>query len=255
MQTVSKKKILGVIPARYQSSRFPGKPLAMIEGQSMIMRVYEQAKKCVALHEVIVATDNKAIFGHVNAMGGKAVMTSENHESGTERCAEALQKTEEEFDIVINIQGDEPFINPAQIEKVIDLFSESDVKIGTLVKRISDLKQLKSPNNVKAVVGTTGDALYFSRSVIPFVRDTEEEKWFDEVTFFKHIGLYGYQSKTLKELVELETGVLEKAESLEQLRWITNGYKIKTAETEEDAAGIDTYEDLLEAVKKLKSSN
>ncbi len=255
MQTGSKKKILGVIPARYQSSRFPGKPLAMIEGKSMIMRVYEQAKKCTALHEVIVATDNKAIFGHVNAMGGKAVMTSENHGSGTERCAEALQKTKQDFDIVINIQGDEPFISPAQIEKVINLFSAPEVKIGTLVKRIPDLKQLKSPNNVKAVISSTGDALYFSRSVIPFVRDTGEEKWFDEVAFFKHIGLYGYQSETLKQLVKLEKGALEKAESLEQLRWMENGYKIKTAETEEDAAGIDTYEDLLEAVKRLKSSN
>ena len=248
-------KVLGIIPARYQSTRFPGKPLAMIEGKSMIMHVYEQAKKCEGLDEVVVATDNKAIFSHVKSMGAKALMTSEHHKSGTERCAEALEKTEGGFEVLINIQGDEPFINPKQIQKVIDLFSNKSVKIGTLIKRITEIPQLKSPNIVKAVIGSSGEALYFSRSVIPFPRDLDEKEWLNSIRFYKHIGLYGYRSQTLTELVKLNEGMLEQAESLEQLRWLENGYKIQTSETQEDTSGIDTYEDLLEVVKKLKNSN
>lgn len=248
-------KVLGIIPARYQSSRFPGKPLALIEGKSMIMRVYEQAKKCEGLDEVVVATDNKAVYSHVQSMGGKVVMTSNSHKSGTERCAEALEKTGGDFEVLINIQGDEPFINPEQIQKVIDLFLNESVKIGTLIKKITERKQLKSPDIVKAVVGSSGMALYFSRSVIPFPRDLDEGKWLDSIRFYKHIGLYGYRSQTLKELAKLKEGLLEQAESLEQLRWLENGYEIQTSETQEDTSGIDTYEDLLEVVKKLKNRN
>lgn len=248
-------RILGIIPARYHSTRFPGKPLAMIEGKSMIKRVYEQASKCTSLDDVVVATDNTAIFQHVQKFGGKAVITASHHHTGTERCHEAMEFYEKEqgpVDVVLNIQGDEPFISPEQIKKVIDLFTDPTVVIGTLVKRIDEIKQLKNPNIVKVVANAVGRAVYFSRAAIPFVRDAKEEEWLEKFRFFKHIGLYGYRSETLRELVVLEKGILESAESLEQLRWIENGYHIQTGETQEEATGIDTYEDLFEAVKNLK---
>lgn len=248
-------KILGIIPSRYASTRFPGKPLAMLGGKTMIQRVYEQAKKCETLNEVVVATDNSAIFAHVQSFGGNVVMTKEEHTSGTERCLEALKHFQSEnnrFEAVINIQGDEPFIEPNHIKAVAELFSNDNILLGTLVKKITDLKQLKDPNNVKAVVGTDGRALYFSRSVIPFVRGEEDEKWLEKSTFYKHIGLYGYRVETLEKIVALPKSDLEAAESLEQLRWLSNGYSIHTSEIQGDIIGIDTYEDLLEANMRFK---
>lgn len=248
-------KILGIIPSRYASTRFPGKPLAMLGGKTMIQRVYEQAKKCETLNEVVVATDNSAIFAHVQSFGGNVVMTKEEHTSGTERCLEALkhfQSEKKSFEAVINIQGDEPFIEPNHINAVAELFNDDYILLGTLVKKITDFKQLKDPNNVKAVLGTDGRALYFSRSAIPFVRGEEDEKWLEKTTFYKHIGLYGYRVETLEKIVALPKSDLEAAESLEQLRWLSNGYSIHTSEIQGDIIGIDTYEDLFEANKRFK---
>lgn len=251
-------KTIGIIPSRYDSTRFPGKPLAMIHGKSMIQRVYEQVQKCNCLDDLVVATDSTVIAGHVRNFGGKAVMTMKTHTTGTERCHEALLLMEQKgisYDVVINIQGDEPFIDPYQIEQVADLFSAPHIHISTLIKRISEKKQLNDPNTVKAVTGSSGEALYFSRAAIPYVRDHDKKEIAEQVAFFKHIGIYGYRCKTLKELVALPKGSLEAAESLEQLRWLEQGYKIYAAETTADSNGIDTYDDLLAVNKQLDKHN
>ncbi len=243
-------KIIGIIPARYASSRFPGKPLAMINGKSMINRVYEQVKKCEQLSEVCVATDNQTIYNHVTNFGGKAVMTKENHPSGTDRCFEALQTIEKEtdtkFDIVVNIQGDEPFINPNQINDVISLFQHPETTIATLIKAIENEEDIENTNIVKVTKNKDGKALYFSRFPIPFHRDKEKTP---KPTYYKHIGMYAYKSSILEKLIQLKPSSLELAESLEQLRWIENGYTIHTAETSYENKGIDTYEDLLSVLK------
>jgi 3-deoxy-manno-octulosonate cytidylyltransferase (CMP-KDO synthetase) len=232
-------RIIGIIPARYQSSRFPGKPLVEIKGKTMIRRVYEQASLCSDLSEVIVATDDSRIFNHVKQFGGKAVMTSPQHQSGTERCAEVLNQIS--CEAVINIQGDEPFINPLQIKQVAQLLKNGST-IATLIKKIEDIKILKNPNIPKVVIDKTGKALYFSRAAIPYVRDGEEP--LKTHVFYKHIGIYGYFSETLKEIVKLKPSPLETAEKLEQLRWLEHGFSIQTAETQIETHGIDTPEDL-----------
>jgi 3-deoxy-manno-octulosonate cytidylyltransferase (CMP-KDO synthetase) len=241
-------KITGIIPARYASSRFPGKALTLIQGKPMIEWVYIQALKANSLNEVYIATDDSRIVKVVEAFGGKVLLTSTHHRSGTERCNEAARKLQEqgiEIDAVINIQGDEPLINPQQIDILASLFLNDKIQIATLVKKITRKEELFDPNVVKAIVGSRGKAIYFSRQTIPFLRDVENNQWLAKHSFFKHIGIYGYAVNILNEIVNLKESPLEKAESLEQLRWLENGFDIFAKETEFESFGIDTPEDLL----------
>jgi len=235
--------ILGIIPARYASTRFPGKPLVDIAGKSMIQRVYEQAKKCVHLTEVIVATDDERIYKHVHDFGGSAIITSPDHQSGTDRCAEVALK-HPQYDVIINIQGDEPYIDPEQISKLAFCFQNSDTQIATLIKKISTEQELFNTNSPKVVINKLSEAVYFSRSPLPHIRGQEQTEWLKHYTYFKHIGIYGYRADILQQITQLPVSSLEKAESLEQLRWIENGYRIKVAETELETYAIDTPEDL-----------
>lgn len=239
--------ILGIIPARYASTRFPAKPLADIAGKSMIQRVYEQVKKSTLITDVVVATDNTEIMNHVTQFGGRVCMTRESHVSGTDRCFEALTLQKAKFDYVINIQGDEPFIQPEQIDLLAKLLDDK-TEIATLVKKLEDKDQLFNPNVVKAVVSEKGEALYFSRATVPHIRNTDESEWLNKHTFYKHIGMYAYRTDVLKQLTALPVSKLEKAESLEQLRWLENGFRIKVAETKTETIGIDTPEDLQKAI-------
>jgi 3-deoxy-manno-octulosonate cytidylyltransferase (CMP-KDO synthetase) len=241
-------KILGVIPARYASTRFPGKPLADIAGKSMIERVYRQVMKSTLLSRVLVATDHPAIFNHVKSFGGKVFMTSESHPSGTDRCFETLASQEEKFDYVINIQGDEPFIAPEQIDLLARLLDEK-TELATLIKKIEQTEELFNPNVVKVVKDDFNEAIYFSRSPIPHVRNRPQQEWLSHHSFFKHIGMYAYRHDILTRITKLEISSLERTESLEQLRWIENGYSIKVAETTQETMGIDTPEDLDRAVQ------
>jgi 3-deoxy-manno-octulosonate cytidylyltransferase (CMP-KDO synthetase) len=243
-------KVLGVIPARYASTRFPAKPLVDIAGKSMIQRVYEQVKKASGLTQVIVATDHTEIYNHVESFGGAACMTREDHVSGTDRCYEALTLQKDSFDYVINVQGDEPFIQPAQIELLASRL-DGATEIATLVKAIDQPGQLFNTNVVKAVISTTGKALYFSRATLPHIRNTPEAAWMDKHIFYKHIGMYAYRADILKQLTTLPVSLLEKAESLEQLRWLENGFTITIAETRQETVGIDTPEDLKHALTYL----
>ena len=246
-------KFIAIIPARYASSRFPGKPLADMDGKPMIQRVYEQVKK--SIQDVYVATDDERILKAVESFGGKAIMTSITHRSGTDRCNEAYNKIGQSFDVVLNIQGDEPFIYPEQIELLRNCFSDDSVEIATLVKpfeQTDGLLALQSPSTPKVVLSKKNEAIYFSRSIIPFIRDVEKVKWPSHHIFYKHIGIYGYRTNVLQEITQLSPGVLEQAESLEQLRWIENGYKIKVGITTHDTIGIDTPEDLQHAIRHLQ---
>jgi len=247
-------KILGIIPARYASSRFPGKPLVDMLGQTMIQRVYNQVKKSKRLSQVVVATDDKRIYDHILSFGGNAVMTGENHPSGTDRCYEALKKSNDKFDFAINIQGDEPFIDPNQIDLLCSSITEK-TELATLIQKIATLEQLNSPGEAKVVINHLQEAIYFSRSPIPFVQKAEQKDWLSKTTFYRHVGLYAYRSDILERITQLSPSLLEKAESLEQLRWIENGFKIKTVETEmEESICIDTPEDLEKALLILKSA-
>ncbi|MCX6247088.1 MAG: 3-deoxy-manno-octulosonate cytidylyltransferase [Bacteroidetes bacterium] len=240
-------KILGVIPARYGSSRFPGKPLADIQGKPMIRRVYEQAKKCRLLDDLIIATDDERIVSCVRSFDGNVMMTPETLTSGTERCDFVVRNIRggSGFDVVINIQGDEPFINPLQISQLAGCFLSGDVVIGTLVKKITRQDELFDPNVVKVVFDDHFKALYFSRHPIPFLRGVEQADWLKHAGFFKHIGIYGYRTRTLETITQLPGSMLEKAESLEQLRWLGNGYPIHVKETDYESVAIDTPGDLL----------
>ena len=270
-----KKSFIGIIPARYGSTRFPGKPLAVIGGKPMIQRVYEQAKK--ALETVLVATDDARIYDCVLGFGGEVVMTRADHKCGTERCAEAVEKltakrsnseaacalsvNETSGLIVINIQGDEPFIQPEQIEALKGCFADEHTQIATLVKPFTSadsLADLENPNTPKVAIAfdkasedgqlpKTGKALLFSRSVIPYLRGVDKSEWLQKGCFYRHIGMYAYRADVLQEIVQLEQTPLEKAESLEQLRWLENGYTIKAAVCETASIGIDTPEDLQKA--------
>lgn len=239
-------KFLGIIPARYASTRFPGKPLADIGGKMMIQRVYEQVKTC--LDDVWVATDDDRIATAVRGFGGQVVMTSDQHRSGTDRCLEAAQHIQGDFDVIINIQGDEPFIQPSQIEALKNCFLQSETtKLATLVKPFTandGLDALNNPNSPKVVLNIKGEAMYFSRSVIPYLRGVEPEQWLEQMTFYKHIGIYAYTVETLAEIAALPQSPMELTESLEQLRWLENGYKIKTAVTDIENLAVDTPEDL-----------
>jgi len=245
-------RFTGIIPARYASSRFPGKPLAVIGGMTMIERVYRQAS--LVLEETWVATDDERIREAVTAFGGKVVMTSSEHRSGTDRCAEAAAVVTDgsEDTVIINIQGDEPFIRPEQIRALMDCFTGNEVMIATLIRRAEPDEDLFNPNHPKVIVRKNMDAICFSRSVIPFFRDSPAAEWSRKHTYYKHIGLYGYRASTLRELTLLPQSPLEKAESLEQMRWIENGYSIRCAVTPWESIGIDTPEDLDRAARMLK---
>ena len=240
-----------IIPARFQSTRFPGKPLAILGNKPIIQWVYENARK--SLPNVYVATDDERIFAAVEAFGGKAVYTSPNHQSGTDRCAEAARKVAEtlQIDVVINVQGDEPFIRPEQIDALKACFNTSETEIATLIKPITNAAEITNINRPKVVINKNQEALYFSRSPIPFVRDAKPEEWISRNTFYSHIGMYAYRFDILQKLTQLPVGLLEKAESLEQLRWLENGFRIKTAQTTFENIGIDTPEDLENAKKFL----
>lgn len=245
---MSKLKYIGIIPARYDSTRFPGKPLAMIGGKMMIQRVWERVS-CV-LDNVVVATDDERIVKAVESFGGKVVMTSKNHKSGTDRCNEAYKLAGNGEDIIINIQGDEPFIMAEQIKGVMKCFDDEQTEIATLVRPFSSERaysELEDWTTPKVVVGEDMSALYFSRSVIPFVRGKEREEWARIHQYYTHVGMYAYRANVLDEITKLPQSSLEVAESLEQLRWLQNGYKIKVGVTECPTIGIDTPEDLEKA--------
>ena len=245
-------KFIGIIPARYASTRFPGKPLAMLGGKLVIERVCEQVSK--VLDEVVVATDDKRIFDAVNAFGSKAVMTSANHKSGTDRIREAADIINTDADVVVNIQGDEPFIHPEQIEAVCRCFNDPSTQIATLGKPFGDdIEAIENPNSPKIAVDTKGFAMYFSRSVIPYVRGKEMSSWLTHYPFLKHLGIYAYRKDVLRQVTQLPQSSLEIAESLEQLRWLQNGFKIKVGTTDVETVGIDTPQDLERAEEFLKA--
>ena len=235
--------VVGIIPARYKSTRFPGKPLAEISGKTMIQRVYEQAQKCSLLSKIIVATDDKEIFEHVITFGGEALMTKEIHTSGTERCNEVAKKKYPSADIIINIQGDQPYIDPDQISTLIKLFNNTEVSIGTLAKKIDAIEDMQNPNYVKVMFDTQNRAVNFCRKV----KNTEEGK-----SYYKHIGIYGYKIKTLNEICNLESSKNEIKEQLEQLRWMDNNYTIKVGITSIDSISVDTLEDILNIESHLR---
>ena len=241
-------RFVAIIPARYDSSRFPGKPLAQINGKTMIQRVYEQASKADYLDDVIVATNDKRIFDHVRSFGGKVFMTDSKHASGTDRCNEVVQKLLKkglEYDVVVNIQGDEPYIDPQQINLLTQAFIKSETKIATLIMQIKDAELINNQNVVKVVKQKNGKALYFSRLPIPFVRGESAVENFEKTEYFKHLGIYAYKSNILAKICELPKSKLEEAESLEQLRWLENGFHIQTILTDLESIAIDTPEDLL----------
>ncbi|MBA8988376.1 3-deoxy-manno-octulosonate cytidylyltransferase [Sphingobacterium cellulitidis] len=242
-------KVIGIIPARYDSTRFPGKPLVDIAGISMIQRVYNQVKHAASLSEVVVATDDQRIFDHVKSFAGNVVMTKKDHQSGTDRCAEVISNISG-FDIAVNIQGDEPFIDPQQIDLLVSCFQNPEVQIATLVRPITEIEDLENINKPKVVLNLIQEALYFSRQPIPFLRGKNIQDWLKNETYYNHIGIYGFKVDTLKKIASLPISKLETAESLEQLRWLDNGYKIKTAISNHINDAIDTPEDLKAILKK-----
>ena len=247
-------KYIAIIPARYASTRFPGKPLAMLGGKPVIQRVWEQVSSVV--DAAVVATDDERIAQAVESFGGRAIMTSPNHKSGTDRCWEAYQKQGEEFDVVINVQGDEPFIAHSQLRAIMACFEDENTDIATLVKPFAEedgLSALENPNSPKVVLDNDSCAVYFSRSVIPYLRGVEREDWLKHHTFYKHIGMYAFRRDVLSEVTALPQSTLEKAESLEQLRWLENGYKIGVGISDVETVGIDTPEDLERAEEFLKA--
>ena len=246
-------KFIGIIPARYASTRFPAKPLALLGGKTVIQRVYEQVAG--VLDEAYVATDDERIEQAVKEFGGKVVMTSVNHKSGTDRCYEAYTKVGSGYDVVVNIQGDEPFIQPSQLEAIKNCFNDPSTDIATLVKLFTSadgFEALENVNSPKVVVNKNMNALYFSRSIIPYQRNKDKADWLAGHTYYKHIGLYAYRAEVLKQITSLPQSSLELAESLEQLRWLENGYSIKVGISEVETIGIDTPQDLARAEEFLK---
>ena len=246
-------RILGIIPARYASTRFPGKPLVDIDGKTMIQRVYEQAKLSGNLDDLIVATDDERILKHVITFGGKSMLTSDKHQSGTDRCAEVAEAFPD-FDVFINIQGDEPFIDPKQIDLLCSCFENNTTELATLVKEINTSEELNNQNSPKVILNKNAEAIYFSRAIIPFLRNTDSSEWINVHTFYKHIGIYGYRRDALRAITQLEVSSLERAEALEQLRWIEGGYKIKVAITDIETQAIDTPEDLNKILLAISKS-
>jgi len=249
MKNTPTLQFAGIIPARYASSRFPGKPLVLLGNKPMIQRVYEQAAKSLTV--VWVATDDRRIFDTVTDFGGNVIMTSPAHPSGTDRCAEAIErilnKTGGKIDVVINIQGDEPFIKPEQITLLMECYNDETVEIATLVRKVEPGEDIFNPNQPKVILDLKGNAIYFSRAAIPYLRDTEMSLWSNKHTYYKHIGMYAYRTETLKKITLLQRSSLEISESLEQNRWLENGYRIRTAVTNWESVGIDTPADLEKA--------
>jgi len=245
--------ITGIIPARYASTRFPGKPLVDIHGKSMLQRVYKQCQKS-NLNRIVVATDDERIAEHVQDFEGEVILTASTHKSGTDRIAEAADKLNLQNDgIVINIQGDEPFIHPEDINLLTACFENQTTQIATLVKKINAIETIENPNNPKVVLNFNKEALYFSRAPIPHLKDLKKQDWLNHHTFFKHIGIYGFRIAVLKEISQLPSSLLEQKEGLEQLRWLENGYRIQTAETNSESIAVDCPEDLIRINKKFFS--
>jgi 3-deoxy-manno-octulosonate cytidylyltransferase (CMP-KDO synthetase) len=243
-------KVLGIIPARYNSSRFHAKALVDINGKSMVQRVYEQASKAQSLDKVVVATDHQLIYDHVKSFGGDVVMTDEQHQSGTDRCFEAYQQLNEQFDYVMNIQGDEPFIQPQQIDILAAILTQQDdVELATLIKKITHIDHVFDVNKVKVLFDHHHKAIYFSRQAIPFQRGVSQESWLEHHDYFKHLGIYAYRTDVLAKITQLQPSSYEKMEALEQLRWLQNGFAIYVQETEYESYGVDTPEDLEEILK------
>lgn len=256
IKIMNKLKYIGIIPARYASTRFPGKPLVKIGGIMMIERVFKSVLE--SLDFVVVATDDKRIFDAVESFGGRAVMTSPNHKSGTDRCLEAYNKIGIKADVIINIQGDEPFITKSQLHEIKACFDDENVDIATLARPVSNTasyEDLANPNTPKIILNNNNYAMYFSRSVIPYLRNVEPNNWSKEFQYYGHIGMYAYKTEVLKKITTLPQSSLEKAESLEQLRWLQNGFNIKVGITESQSIGIDTPQDVEVAEKYLNSLN
>lgn len=249
IQKIKKMKFIGLIPARYASTRFPGKPLALLGGKPVIQRVYEQVTS--VLDDACVATDDERIYNCVKEFGGKVVMTRTDHKSGTDRIEEAIEKIGGDYDVIVNIQGDEPFIQRSQIETVCSCFDDEETQIATLGKPFTSMDAVANPNSPKIVVDNNNFAMYFSRSIIPFVRGKEQTEWLDHYPFLKHLGIYAYRREVLRKITQLPQSSLEIAESLEQLRWLQNGFKIKVGLTDIETVGIDTPEDLERAEREL----
>lgn len=252
-------KTLAIIPARYASTRFPGKPLALLDGRSIISHVYGHVHETPQITDSVVATDDIAIFDHVKNLFGEAavMMTASSHRSGTDRCGEVLQAMEQRgkhYDIVINVQGDEPFVDPTQLTTLIDCFDKPDVQIATLKTRIHTLEELSSPNNVKVVCGDHDQALYFSRQPLPYLRGIAQEHWLEKFEYYKHVGIYAFRPSVLHEICQLAPAAIEQAESLEQLRWLSAGYSIRVKETQHANIGIDTPDDLAAAERYIKTN-
>ncbi|HMP99075.1 MAG TPA: 3-deoxy-manno-octulosonate cytidylyltransferase [Cyclobacteriaceae bacterium] len=247
-------RILGIIPARYASTRFHAKALVDIGGKTMVRRVYEQVQKSQSISKIVVATDHELIANEVKSFGGEVCMTSTEHKSGTERCMEVVKLQKEKFDYVINIQGDEPFISPKQIDTLGYLLN-GKIQLATLIKQIGNTEELINPNIVKVIFDKQQEAIYFSRSAIPYARGLEQNEWLNNHKYYKHIGMYAYRCDILEEITKLSPTPLEKAESLEQLRWIEHGFKIKVNETKVESIGIDTPADLEKALKLLNSGD
>lgn len=244
-------KVLAIIPARYGSTRFPGKPLIDIAGKSLIQRVYEQCLKAQKVHKTLVATDDARIFDHVQSFGGNVIMTSSEHPTGTDRCVEAYAKLQETYDVILNIQGDEPFVAPEQIDALVDIFLKSDAaQIGTLAKLITDAAEIADPKEAKVVFNAQNQVLYMSRSAIPFIKNLEPSLWHTQFDYYKHIGVYGFRASTLQEISSMKQTPLEIAESLEQLRWLDK-YNMYVGFTDIDTLSIDSPEDLNEVHKYL----
>ena len=244
-------KFIGIIPARYASTRFPGKPLAVLGGKPVIQHVYE--KVATSLEAAYVATDDQRIYDTVESFGGKAVMTRTDHKNGTDRIEEAIEKIGGNWDVVVNVQGDEPFVTKSQLETICHCFDDPSTQIATLGKAFTSMEAVENPNSPKIAIDNNGFALYFSRSVIPYVRGKERQNWLQSFPYIKHLGIYAYRKEVLGEITQLSQSTLEIAESLEQLRWLQNGYKIKVGITDVETVGIDTPEDLQRAETFLKS--
>ncbi|HEX7844938.1 MAG TPA: 3-deoxy-manno-octulosonate cytidylyltransferase [Chitinophagaceae bacterium] len=243
--------IAAIIPARYASTRFPGKPLVDINGKTMIQRVYEQAAKSKFVQKVVVATDDQRIFDHVQSFGGNVVMTAEDHPSGTDRCWDALQQLSEKYEYVINVQGDEPFIEPEQIDELAAVLNDGSVELATQMIAVDSYEMLFDKGEVKIVLNDKNEALYFSRMVIPFIKGIEEQQWHKHHNYYRHVGMYAYRVDILEQITKLPVSALEKAESLEQLRWLENGFTIKCVLTNYDSHCIDTPADI-QKVLQLK---
>lgn len=244
-------KFIGIIPARYASTRFPGKPLALLGGKPVIQHVYE--KVAAVLEAAYVATDDERIYDVVKSFGGQVVMTRTDHKSGTDRIEEAIEKIGGEWDVVVNVQGDEPFVAKSQLDTICHCFDDPTTQIATLGKPFESMEAVQNPTSPKIVVDNMGFAMYFSRSVIPYVRGKEKSSWLTHYPFLKHLGIYAYRKDVLRQVTQLPQSSLEIAESLEQLRWLQNGFKIKVGTTDVETVGIDTPQDLERAEEFLKT--